>query len=68
MTSDTPDAAVFDPPDPDRVYRNYVAQCRRLGVTPLPAPSPLASNAVGSYNATSKAPMRLTMVREQYVH
>lgn len=26
----------FDPPDPERVHRNYVAQCRRLGVTPAP--------------------------------
>jgi hypothetical protein len=25
-----------EPPDPKRVYRNYVAQCRRLDVTPTP--------------------------------
>ena len=29
-------APKMDPPDPERVYRNYVAQCRRLGVTPTP--------------------------------
>ena len=22
--------------DPERVYRNYVAQCRRMGITPTP--------------------------------
>ncbi len=35
-----PDAASpvpeLDPPDPERVYRNYVAQCRRMGITPTP--------------------------------
>ena len=30
------DARESNPPDPERVYRNYVAQCRRLGVTPTP--------------------------------
>jgi len=25
----------FDPPDPDRVYRNYLETCRRAGVTPV---------------------------------
>lgn len=25
----------FDPPDPDRVYFNYVETCRRLGVEPV---------------------------------
>ena len=31
---DAPDAD--DLPDPERVYRNYVAQCRRKGITPTP--------------------------------
>ena len=30
---DTPE---FDPPDAERVYRNYVETCRRLGVEPVP--------------------------------
>src|SRR5437588_4208041 len=30
------DAPEFDPPDPEGVYRNYVATCRRLGVEPVP--------------------------------
>ncbi len=29
-------APELDRPDPERVYRNYVAQCRRMGVTPTP--------------------------------
>ena len=29
-------AAELNPPDPERVYRNYLAQCRRLGVTSAP--------------------------------
>ena len=33
-----PDDAANEPPalDPDRVYRNYLETCRRLGVTPTP--------------------------------
>jgi hypothetical protein len=27
------DAPAFDPPDPDRVYRNYLETCRRLNVS-----------------------------------
>ena len=30
------DAAELDPPDADRVYRNYLETCRRLGVEPVP--------------------------------
>lgn len=30
------DAPELDPPDPDRVYRNYVESCRRFGVEPVP--------------------------------
>ena len=30
------DAHRFDPPDVDRVYRNYVETCRRLGVESVP--------------------------------
>ncbi len=26
----------LDPPDPERIYRNYVAQCKRMGITPTP--------------------------------
>jgi len=33
---DRDDTSAFHPPDPQRVYRNYVAQCRRMGVTPTP--------------------------------
>jgi hypothetical protein len=29
------DAPEFDPPDADRVYRNYVETCRRLGIEPV---------------------------------
>jgi hypothetical protein len=36
VTSDTPDAAVFDPPDADLTYMHYLETCRRLGVTPTP--------------------------------
>jgi hypothetical protein len=28
-------ASDFDPPYPDRVYRNYLETCRRAGVTPV---------------------------------
>ena len=28
-------APKMDPPDPERVFRNYVAQCRRLGIKPV---------------------------------
>ena len=30
------DAPAFDLPDLERVYRNYLATCRRLGVKPTP--------------------------------
>ena len=30
------DAQRFDPPDVDRVYRNYVETCRRLGAESVP--------------------------------
>ena len=30
------DSAPCDPPDPGRVYRNYLRTCRRLGVEPVP--------------------------------
>lgn len=30
------DPSVFDPPDPDRVYRNHLETCRHLGVEPVP--------------------------------
>ena len=36
MPANDRDAPGVDPPDPDRVYGNYVAQCRRMGVTPTP--------------------------------
>ena len=31
--SDTP---ARNPPDPDRVYRNYLETCRLLGIEPVP--------------------------------
>lgn len=30
------DAPGLDPPDPQRVYANYLRSCRRLGVKPVP--------------------------------
>lgn len=30
------DAPAFDPPDAERVYRNYVETYRRIGVEPVP--------------------------------
>jgi hypothetical protein len=36
VSSDTLDAAVFDPPDADLTYAHYLETCRRLGVTPTP--------------------------------
>ena len=30
------DAPALDPPDPERVYRNYHVTCRRLGIEPVP--------------------------------
>ena len=36
MRDDASPVPELDPPDPERIYRNYVAQCRRMGVTPAP--------------------------------
>ena len=33
------ESPALDPPDPGRVYRNYLATCRRLGVKPVPRES-----------------------------
>jgi len=30
------DAPAFDPLDVERVYRNYLETCRRLGIDPVP--------------------------------
>ena len=34
MLDDT-DTSTLNPPDPERVYRNYLERCRRLGIEPV---------------------------------
>ena len=33
---DNNDAPELDQPDPERLYRNYLVTCKRLGVTAVP--------------------------------
>ena len=33
---DNNDAPKLDQPDPERLYRNYLVTCKRLGVTAVP--------------------------------
>jgi hypothetical protein len=49
MLDDADDAPVFDPPDAERVYRDYLEICRRLGVEPVSRER--AAELVGEWNA-----------------